>query len=198
MKFTELINQEFIACVETCLDEHPDGFKEYELLGRLTTQGFFDALDSDIGVSLLLFQKHFLIFHVLHSINQQRIDDKQGALRITTLMIKRLDYVDADTQLGEVDPLAAYYLDMDNLAQATEENVNELLDNFWELYLKYDKRGGALSVLDLQDPVTDKEIVARYRKLASLHHPDKGGEKDKIQAINEAYAILTRGRVAKP
>ena len=177
---------------------HPDGFKEYELLDRLTKQGCFDALDSDIGVSLLLFQKHFLVFHVLHSINQQRIEDKQGALQITTLMIKQLDYVDADTQLGEVDPLAEFYLDIDNLVQATEENVNELLDNFWELYLKYDKRGDALSVLDLQDPVTDKEIIARYRKLASLHHPDKGGEKDKIQAINEAYAILTRGRTAKP
>ena len=198
MKFSKLITLEFISCIETCLDEHPDGFREYELLGRLTTQGCFDALDSNAGVSLLLFQKHFLIFHVLYSINQQRIDDKQGALRITTLMIKRLDYVDADTQLGEVDPLAEYYLDMDNLAQATEENVNELLDNFWELYLKTDKRGGALNVLDLQDPVTDKEIVVRYRKLAILHHPDKGGDKDKIQTINEAYAILIKVRVAKP
>lgn len=193
MNFSDLISQAFIAHIESYLDEHTDGFKEYELLGYLNSQGCFDALDSDVGMSLLLYQKHFLLFHVLYSLNQQCVDNKQGTIVITPLLIKVLDYVDANRQLGEVDALAEYYSNLDNLAMATEDNVNDLLNNFWELYLKYDKRGDALNVLDLSDPVTDKEIVLRYRKLASLHHPDKGGGKDKIQAINEAYAILIKG-----
>ena len=54
---------------------------------------------------------------------------------------------------------ASFNTSLGTIAMATEDNVNDLLNNFWELYLKYDKRGEALSVLDLTDPVTDKEIV---------------------------------------
>ena len=192
MNYSELITQEFIDCIESYLDTNTDGFQEYELLSHLNTQGYFNALDVEVSMTLLIFQKHFLLFHVLYSIHQQRVDDKQGALLITPLDIRQLDYVEADTQIGEIDTLAGYYLNLDNLELSTEDNVNELLNSFWEMYLKYDKRADALRVLDLKDPVTDKEIVARYRQLASVHHPDKGGDHEEIQAINEAYAILIK------
>lgn len=35
------------------------------------------------------------------------------------------------------------------------------------------------------------EIKRAYRKLASQHHPDKGGDTEKFQEIQEAYAILS-------
>jgi DnaJ-class molecular chaperone len=35
------------------------------------------------------------------------------------------------------------------------------------------------------------EIKRAYRKLASQHHPDKGGDKEKFQAIQASYAILS-------
>ena len=192
MNYSELITQEFIDCIESYLDTNTDGFQEYELLSHLNTQGYFNALDVEVSMTLLIFQKHFLLFHVLYSIHQQRVDDKQGALLITPLDIRPLDYVAADTQIGEIDALAGYYLNLDNLELSTEDNVNELLNSFWEMYLKYDKRADALRVLELKDPVTDKEIVVRYRQLASVHHPDKGGDHEEIQAINEAYAILIK------
>jgi hypothetical protein len=192
LNYSKVITQEFIDCIESYLDTNTDGFQEYELLSHLNTQGYFDALDVEVSMTLLIFQKHFLLFHVLYSIHQQRVDDKQGALLITPLDIRQLDYVEADSQIGEVDALAGYYLNLDNLELSTEDNVNELLNSFWEMYLKYDKRADALSVLELKDPVTDKEIVVRYRQLASVHHPDKGGDHEEIQAINEAYAILIK------
>ena len=34
------------------------------------------------------------------------------------------------------------------------------------------------------------EIKRAYRKLASQHHPDKGGDKVKFQEIQSAYSIL--------
>jgi len=36
-----------------------------------------------------------------------------------------------------------------------------------------------------------EEIKRAYRKLASQHHPDKGGDKEKFQAIQAAYATLS-------
>ena len=190
--FAQLIEQSFFAPVKAFLEEHPEGVEEHDFLRHLDEMGVFQALDKGISPSLLLFQKHFLLFHVLYSINQQQVADKQGALQISPLLIKQLDYVEADTQIGEVESLSAYYLALENLVSATEDSVSDLLDAFWVQYLKNEKRGNALKVLGLNEPVTDTEIVQRYRKLVSVHHPDKGGEKDKIQEINEAYAALIR------
>jgi hypothetical protein len=190
--FSQFIEPTFVSCIKDFLDKHPAGIKEHDLLCHLDEQGFFQALDTEESYTLLLFRKHFLLFHVLYSINQELVEDKQGAVSISALLIKKLDYVAADTQIGEVDALSDYYLDMNNLETANEENVNDLLDAFWEKFLRNEKRGDALKVLGLNDPVTDKEIVLCYRKLASVHHPDKGGDKDKIQEINEAYAVLIR------
>jgi len=190
--FTQLIEQSFITLIQAFLEEHPQGVKEHDFLRHLDEQGVFQALDTEVSSTLLLFQKHFLLFHVLYSINQQRVADKQGALQISPLLIKQLDYVEADTQIGEHEPLSAYYLELENLASTTDDNVNDLLDTFWVKYLKNEKRANALKVLGLNDPVTDTKIVQRYRKMVSVHHPDKGGDKDKIQEINEAYAALIR------
>jgi curved DNA-binding protein len=38
---------------------------------------------------------------------------------------------------------------------------------------------------------TADEIKRAYRKLASKHHPDKGGDKEKFQLIQTAYATLS-------
>lgn len=190
--FSEFIEPAFFSCVQTFLDEHHEGIKEHDFLSHLDEQGFFQALDTEESFTLLLFRKHFLLFHVLYSINQKLVADKQGALQISPLLIKKLGYVEADTQIGEVDALSDYYLNINNLETASEDNVNDLLDTFWEKFLRNEKRGDALKALGLNDPVTDKEIVLCYRKLASVYHPDKGGDKDKIQVINEAYTVLIK------
>ena len=190
--FTQLIEQSLFPPIKAFLAEHPEGVKEYDFLRHLDAQGVFQTLYSDVGSSLLLFQKHFLLFHVLYAINQQWVTDKQGALQISALLIKQLDYVDAGTQIGRVDPMSAYYLALENLTSATEDNVDELLNAFWARYLRNEKRGDALKVLGLNEPVTDRKIIQSYRQLVSVHHPDKGGDKDKIQDINEAYAVLIR------
>jgi len=57
----------------------------------------------------------------------------------------------------------------------------------------------ALAVFDLDSPVTQAEIKARYKSLVKLHHPDaNGGSKDaeeRLKVINEAYATLKLGVV---
>jgi len=189
---TQLIEQNFITFIEDFLEEHPEGVSEHDFLRTLDAQGFFKTLDAAVSSTLLLFQKHFLLFHVLYSINQQRVADKRGGLQITPMLIKQLDYLEADTQIGEFDSLCDYYLELENLTSATGDKVDDLLNGFWEKYLRNEKRGAALEALGLNDPVTDAQIVQRYRKLANVHHPDKGGDKDIIQEINEAYVVLIR------
>jgi curved DNA-binding protein len=45
-------------------------------------------------------------------------------------------------------------------------------------------------ILGVPKTAAADEIKRAYRRLASQHHPDKGGDKTKFQEIQEAYAIL--------
>jgi DnaJ-class molecular chaperone len=46
-------------------------------------------------------------------------------------------------------------------------------------------------ILGIDPSATADEIKRAYRKLASKHHPDKGGDKTKFQEIQAAYNALT-------
>ena len=46
------------------------------------------------------------------------------------------------------------------------------------------------ATLGVAKSATSDEIKRAFRKLASQHHPDKGGDTQKFQAIQEAYATL--------
>jgi len=47
------------------------------------------------------------------------------------------------------------------------------------------------SILGVDKTATPEEIKKSYRKLASQHHPDKGGNTAMFQQIQEAYAVLS-------
>ena len=47
------------------------------------------------------------------------------------------------------------------------------------------------STLGIQRGATPDEIKKAYRKMASAHHPDKGGDKAKFQEIQAAYETLS-------
>lgn len=47
------------------------------------------------------------------------------------------------------------------------------------------------TVLGVSKNATPDEIKKAFRKLASQHHPDKGGDTAKFQQIQEAYAVLS-------
>lgn len=47
------------------------------------------------------------------------------------------------------------------------------------------------SVLGIGKDASPDEIKRAYRKLASQHHPDKGGDTAKFQQVEEAYRILS-------
>merc|ERR1712232_1120371 len=45
--------------------------------------------------------------------------------------------------------------------------------------------------LEVSKEADAKEIKKAYRKLAVMHHPDKGGNEHKFKEINAAYEILS-------
>ena len=47
------------------------------------------------------------------------------------------------------------------------------------------------NTLGIQAGATADEIKQAYRKRAREHHPDRGGDKDRFQEIEEAYRILS-------
>lgn len=49
-------------------------------------------------------------------------------------------------------------------------------------------------VLDVPQDCDKKEIKTAYRKLAQLHHPDKGGDSEVFELIVQAYDILSNDK----
>lgn len=47
------------------------------------------------------------------------------------------------------------------------------------------------SILGVAKNATHDEIKKSYRKLANVHHPDKGGDEEKFKEVKEAYETLS-------
>ena len=143
--------------------------------------------------NLALFQKHFLIMNALYLL-QQRLLDENVYLHISPLAIyMQPAKLESDQLLPEItsdEHLRSYYTDWQNFLQASESQVNKLLDQFWRLYSLQEKTVDAYQVLDLPAKAPWSEVQKSYRKLAAQHHPDRGGNALRFIAIRQAYEIL--------
>ncbi len=175
------------------LSAHPDGISEFELIKWLEAQGQ-DGFDKHcLRGNLSLFQTHFLLFHTLYRLRDELCEQGKAHLHISALCIRLTPITQTGTAaIDGHDPLRAYYLDLDNLQQTRDEDVEALLGSFWQRFLGNDERRQALDVLELQDPVDWPTIKTQHRRLAMQHHPDRGGDEERLQAINAAMDRLAR------
>ena len=86
--------------------------------------------------------------------------------------------------------LKQYYLDWQHYSNTSQQDVQDLLTGFWQKYYAVDKKLAALNVLQLESIASFSEVKQSYRRLAALHHPDKGGRQDDFIQIREAYEVL--------
>lgn len=171
------------------LGEHPEGISEYELLRELRGPAPVGGLDP-----LELFRVHFLLFHHLYRLRRRLEREGSASLEIHCLCI-RLGPPPPPGRNPEAlpsapDPLAAYYLDLDQLRLTTSEDVQALLRSFWRRMKVYGREGEAREVLGLGPRATALEVRQRYRELARRHHPDAGGDPEHFLRLSEAMEVL--------
>lgn len=189
MKKITSIPDSFILALQVELENHPDGIGEYDLMANLKTQGYFNFL-SKSALPHELFQSHFFLFHALYLLSNNLLEQKTYLLDIHTLKIQLLPYQKGENTLQVDDKLKKYYLDFKNLENTKEEDVYDMLASFWNKYNKIDNREEALAALGLKDPINNEEIKKEYRRLAMKNHPDRGGDTEKLQKINDALVLL--------
>ena len=186
---TPLLPETFLIALQIELENQSSSISEYDLMQNLKSQGFFEFL-SQPALPHELFRAHFILFHALYLLRDTFLKNKHHILKIHTLNIELLPYSKGETGLQEASKLRDYYLDFNNLENTSEDDVYAMLASFWNKLNHYDNREAALAELGLEDPVTDRIIKKEYRRLAMQHHPDRGGDTEKLQKINDALASL--------
>lgn len=173
------------------LDDYPDGLTEYDLLLRLAEYNVSLFSEDYFKSNLGLFQRHFLLFHCLYLLRDRLRSSRQGDLKIHCLGIQLIpDTLTPSTHPALPDPLASYYLDLDNLKSTGESDVLRLLNNFWAKFAGNEQRDEALAVMLLTHPCSYPVIKQQYRRLAMLWHPDRGGDQSAFQRLEWAMGIL--------
>ncbi len=174
--------------------QHPNGISEHALLQSLrdechpvTDLGAGDHADHR------LFQEHFQLFHLLYRLRDRCRAEGSLHIEINPVRIRVLPYQAADSQLpGQGDPMREYYLDISNLVNTSAQQVDEMLGRFWVRMQGLDQKAAALQTLGLPAEASFDQARDRYRKLAMEHHPDRGGDNRRLQAINAAMDTLAR------
>ncbi|WP_052481138.1 DNA-J related domain-containing protein [Gilvimarinus agarilyticus] len=179
------------------LNEPGQEYSEQSLIKHLVAQ---ELLPGNYGSnSLLLFQTHFALFNALYlwrdELHGQGLDLDIGLLDVK---VRALEQATGQAVAGTRESkLREYYLNWSHFHVATEQSVEDLLNDFWQQVaakpVNSGEREQALRVLSLTAPVTIAEVKQRYRRLAMAQHPDRGGDTEQLQEINWAMAVLRRG-----
>lgn len=202
-KISDLLIEQLITAIEQII--FTAGFQsisEYDLLKRLQSPPYELLCHLSLKENHELFQLHFLIFHALYRLRARLLTSNNGFLKISPLTIELENKAPqkndlpnttlAQSKITAIDHLAEYYLNLNHLTETTPQDIDQLILGFWKDFHHPDAHRESLEILELSPPVTFREIKMQYKRLASRHHPDKGGSKAELQKINQAMATLTR------
>lgn len=178
--------------VHSLLAQCESGTTEFELLRRLQDSGVEPFASAQLEDPLSLFRTHFILFHCLYRLQDSLRSDGSDldihCLRIALVPCNQPR--DAGPHPDTFDPLRGYYLDLARLRETREDDVVAMLTGGSSRLGELGRRREALMVLGLKDPVAFSEVKRRYRRLVMQHHPDRGGDKLRLQEINEAFDLL--------
>ncbi len=178
------------------LRNFPEGLNEHTLLKTLDEKGTI-ALEADtFSDSVKLFRTHFLLYNALYQLRDELWRTGKGHLEITSVRLTLQPYNPSSPALQEHDPMRDYYLDLDMLEKTTQQDIDSALNSFWKrlheesIFSGGGLRAKAFQTLGLREGANSKEIKLSYRRLAMQYHPDRGGDVEKLQSINEAMEVL--------
>lgn len=179
-----------------------DSFTEFELIQLLQNPPYqyFDA--SSLQTNAGLFRTHFVLHHCLYRIQTQHLNNDSSYLLITPLNIQRVALNQSVVVDIERDSkLADYYLDLGHIKNTTEEDVQDLLDSFWDRFVECQYVTDSFNEADIQcafetigleTNATWPEVRKQFLKLINKTHPDKGGKEGSSKILISHYQLLKR------
>lgn len=184
----------FSETVLSLLEESAAGLDEFSLLKRLAERypaSPFAEADA-FSDPLKLFRVHFLLFHSLYKLADELLVEGRQ-LRIHALGVRLEPLASSSPGLRTTDLLRKYYLDVEQWRTTQREEVDALLAAFWRgVEPPGEEAHAAHTLFGLGFPAGAAQVRQRYRTLVASHHPDRGGDTETAQRINEAYIILKR------
>jgi len=171
--------------------------REYDIIRHLQS---IDRIPSTaLNNSLSMFRCHFLIFNALYRLQLKTHVHQEYSINISSIKIAVTNYVpeyldneqhNNQPRMHRDNALSHFYLDINHVMEANEQDVNRLLDRFWNSYFNNDQKQNALSVLGLCEPIDFIGIKKQYRRLAMKHHPDRGGDANQLIEVHQAMQCL--------
>ncbi len=205
-------NNPTLEPIQSALLNRSQRWAEHQLITYLTHldefQWPFEEKEA-ASAHLTLFKKHFLVMNALYQL-QRRFAQQGQQLSISASGLEIVLYPPAMQDHTEDPPqnqqnsqhddaltandhnIADFYLDWEHYHSANAESVEALMRTFWQKFNAYHQHESAYEILGIEKNANRKAIERRYRQLASLHHPDKGGKQAKFIEIRQAYEKLIR------
>ncbi len=180
------------------------GLSEFDLLKKLQAEPFGVFEELNMHDSLIMFRCHFILFNSLYRLQDIWLKSGEGRLDVFTTNIKLetlYDHQPTDKKVEQSDSLRQYYLDWSNFDDTSSDDVDALLNDFWEAYVS--GRFNRPSICDINtardilgfdasEVIKKSELKRRYFTLQGLNHPDKGGDAARSQSISWAYGCLRK------
>lgn len=181
--------------IEKVLRENPLGITELNLIKALQGPPWELIGHVNYAEPDKLYPVHFLIFHVLYRLRDQLAESAES-LSISPLLIQlsTQDVISSTRTLSEVDRLMAFYLDLSKY-QLPESSIFQMMDDFWSG--RFGRQPARREVNDAADvlgfgrlPSSFDDVKYRFRRAVMQAHPDRGGETEAIQNLNQAFSVL--------
>lgn len=171
----------------------PRGLSEHALLKKLQAPEWAVLEPVDFRDPARLYPVHFVLFHALYQLRGKLLKTSGESLSISALAIAIVPGRPSATKLPDrIDPLASFYLDLSNL-HLSQDAIENMLDDFWRGVKRPqpEQLEAACAILSIDCPPDDLAVAnQQFRRLAMAHHPDRGGDKQQLQQINQAIAIV--------
>lgn len=197
-----------VDTLSTMRETFESGTTEFALISILKQPPYAFFNENALRDPLMLFRTHFVLFHALYRLREHWREEGVGELSIHTLNIKchastpQTDETSgSSSSLQERDPLAAYYLTWSNFQQTDVQEVESLLNDFWQKMIsdeptqytqdEIDKAHATLGMHGVDNesmPLTT--LKKQYKKALLKAHPDKGGSQKCAQKVIRAFQML--------
>lgn len=187
--------QHLLVAVEHELRSAAFGIDELNLIKKLQRPPWTLIGELEFHDTQKLYPVHFLLFHVLYRLRDTLVEFGENlTISPMRISIERQDTVGGKGLPGSIDSLRNFYLDLSQY-ELSEDAIDQMMNNFWAGYQNTgpDKPDilQAAKVLGFHSiPDSFLTVKQAFRRSVMQAHPDRGGDTEAIQSLNEAFSVL--------